>query len=441
MAKAATAALTRMIAITHRVKQTTKGEARPTTALVRAVGSKDVTYKFDGEQEELDFVLGIFTTSRKSVTREEAEGYRFPWQAKITERSASVPATYDGFHDGDIVLMIAGGSGDDLAYAFSNRAKRNFKDAAIYLVPPIHLRKKRDQSEKGKTDNELLIELFAESPELFRKCSAYEEDIIRLRSASRARHEAMKARIECGNRLRSYAIGNLFHKDFGEYPEGAVEEEYQRLVANDGVYTSLVLEEKQRQAELARLCKGSRLYRYLFEDVVGVAHLIGAPLIAEIGDITRFESVSQLISYSGLHVLDEEGKKLERGAIPAAHGVFVRARAGSDANNYKRRIRQLVYNALDSFMKQKGSYWWMYLQVAKAKARQRNPEMVVDGKVRNNKAHIHNRGKWRTATRFLKMVDRRWRAYLRGEEPRPLDMEKMTAEYQLWCGVEEQQAA
>lgn len=56
----------RFIGVRHRVKRTADGEARPTEVCI--LGSKkNIEYKFESEEEELDFVRGRFVVKMRKV--------------------------------------------------------------------------------------------------------------------------------------------------------------------------------------------------------------------------------------------------------------------------------------------------------------------------------------------------------------------------------------
>ena len=62
----------RIIGISHRVKKTKAGEARPTLVVIMD-GDQITKFKLEEETDELDFVFGRFPTEYRKVVEEETD--------------------------------------------------------------------------------------------------------------------------------------------------------------------------------------------------------------------------------------------------------------------------------------------------------------------------------------------------------------------------------
>ncbi len=242
--------MARYIGIRHRVKQTAEGEARPTMVAIRD-GDAVAVCKLEDDTAELDFVLGRFPTSWRALEAGEDSKRFLPHhvreQKRRGETTIRVPASFDGFKPGDTAAMTLGGSGDRLAYALSRRAEEI--EATVLRIPPFVLKDRRDGA--AKDDDHLTLARLAERlPELFQPVGPRDRDLIELREAYRARRFTQKDRIRCEQRLRQMVIGRVFLSPEGKYPEGLIEDEYDRERANSATFASLDEEEKTRTAEL-----------------------------------------------------------------------------------------------------------------------------------------------------------------------------------------------
>ena len=156
----------RYVGIQHRVKETVLGEARPTIiALVVPQAEAVEILEMETELDELDFVLGQFPTSWRSIDFARDSLSNFPehhvkWRKlKDTEDptkfpqtflrddqkkggqllATKVPKAYDGLAAGDVVSAMFGGSGDMLILAMAHRAEdlgaQVFRMASPKMLP------------------------------------------------------------------------------------------------------------------------------------------------------------------------------------------------------------------------------------------------------------------------------------------------------------------
>lgn len=416
----------RFIGITHRVKWTSEGEARPT--LVAVVGEgKEMKLKLETEQDELDFVLGVLPTSWRAPEDNEdllkIRPHHIRWK-KCSAKEASalppsrvkkenkqfylterVPATYEGLRKGDAVAMVLGGSGDYLAYALSRRGMK--VGATVLRIPPFLLKKERDEGKKD-ADAELLASLVRDRADLFRPVSERDQNLIRVREHLRARVDAMKARIACEQRMHQRFIGAVFCNPEGLYREGAIEKAFDEEKANDAILQPLLKEEGRRERELAKALGATEVWHEVFKPIEGCGPMIAAPIIAAIGDIRQFQTDAKLKAFCGVHVLPD--------------GRFPRRRSGELAN-WSPQARQALYLLGEQFNRRPNSFWGRYLRQMKANLRQRHPEPVPEerdgGKTvrRWTDAHVHRTATWRTLSRFVERLHRDWsRVAANGEQ-------------------------
>jgi len=361
--------MARYIGIRHRVKWTAEGEARPTMVAIREE-ERVKTYVLENDTAELDFVLGRFQ-----------------------KRKDNEP---EGLKPGDVVAMILGGSGDRLAFALSKRGEEI--GAKVLRLPPFTLKERRDASPKDE-DHLLLSHLVEANPELFQPVGVRDRELIRLREAYRARRDAMKDRIACEQRLYQQFIGRIFLNEDGGYPEGLIEDVYDREKASDKILNALLEEEAARESELKRVVRCLDVWKNIFAEIEGVGEVIAAGIIAAIGDIRRFETPAKLKAYLGVHVFPD--------------GSFPRKRSGAVAN-WSPEGRQALFLLGDQFNYRPDSEWGKRLREFKKAYRGRHPEVVMEnGKKRYTDAHIHKLGRWRTLTRF---TERLWKDWTRLEQ-------------------------
>jgi len=439
----------RFVGIAHRVKKTAKGEARPTLVFV-SNGDEETNHELADEQAELDFVLGVFPTEWRKVGDEEDLSKTHPHHIKwkrCSEEDAKalppshvkkegkqfflanqVPLAYDGLRKSDIVAMVLGGSGDYLAFALSRKAQEI--GATVLRTPPFFLKRERGDGDK-KDDAQLLAKMVMDKPGPFRPVSERDRKIIMVRECLRARTDAMKARIACGQRLRQRFIGKVFCNPEGLYPEGAIEMAFGAERANDMIMQSHLNEEAERERELVKMAKVVEIWKKTLESVEGCSPIMAAHLIAAVGDIRLFQVPPD---YTGATTEEEmrrrRCKALDRGAarLKAFFGVhvrnggkyenvpaekqFPRKRLGEVAN-WDKGARQALWLMGEQFCYRPDSYWGRYLRKMKANLRQKHPAAVEEeryGKpvLRWTDAHVHRTATWRTLSRFVEWLHHEW---------------------------------
>lgn len=392
----------RIIGIRHRVKKTAEGEARP-TEVFEIDGENEYLLKLDDETAELDFVRGCYPISWRELEVGEDINKFLPYHRKERKKKGSdeiiiqVPANYDGLCGGDIIAMVLGGSGDRLAYALSRRGEEI--GAKVLRIPPSVLKEKRGERSKDE-DAKTLAHLAQASSELFYQVTPRDRDLITVSEALRARRDAQKDRIACEQRLRQRFIGRVFLSDSGYYQEGGIEDEYDKMKANDVIFKNLVKEEGQREYELKKAVHALDVWWKIFEPIKGCGEVIASGIIAPIGNILRFRSDGALKKFAGVHVLDD--------------GRFARKRAGSVAN-WNPQLRQSLYLLGDQFNRHPDSVWGQKLREYKVKFRKKHPEVVENGKKKYGNGHIHKMATWRTLTKFVEWLWKEWTRIEKGQ--------------------------
>lgn len=392
----------RVIGIRHRTKKTAAGTEKPT--MVHIVdGERSYNLTLKTETDELDFARGRFPVSFRPVEPNE-DLSKFPKHhilmrtveedGKEIELPDRVPDAYDGLRSGDLVAMSLGGSGDRFAYALSRKA--DTIGSEIYRIPPFTLAEKRgnDTDEAKERDHHLLASLIAQDRSLFYEVNPRERGLIRVRELSRSRRFTMRDRIRCLQRLRQRTIGRMFLSDEGGYPEGRIEDEFDRVVANDELLNKIIEEESRVTTELRKAVRPLDIWKQLFEPVEGCGEVLAADLITAIVDIRRFATSAKLKAYCGVHVLPD-------GRIP-------RKRLGVIAN-WSPEARQALYQLGEQFNRRPNSVWGQKLLANKARLREKHPEtVVINGKKRYYPGHIHKMALWRTISRFAEWLHAEW---------------------------------
>lgn len=304
----------RCIGIRHRVKKTSKGEARPTQVAISS-GRKVSAYNLEDETAELDFVLHRFPTEYREPAADEDLGkfarrhlrtrvikkgeatdelppnLLLPGEGKDKKKVflvTGVPGAYEGLEPEDLVAMSLGGSGDYLAFGIARHG--HDIGATIRRISPNLLKTERsgeDEDDKDK-DAKLLAKLVQAKPELFRPVTPRERDHLQLRVAFRSWEEAMKARIATEQRLYQRLIGEIFCNEDGLYPEGSIEEAFLAAKANDKILVTQKSEETKREAEMLAALDKLDAFHKVLEPVEGIGTRIAARILVGAGDINRF---------------------------------------------------------------------------------------------------------------------------------------------------------
>jgi len=160
-------------------------------------------------------------------------------------------------------------------------------------------------------------------------------------------------------------------------------------------------DEEGKAKDIQHQSKEHPIYPWLI-DVRGIGPVLAGGLLALIGDIGRFDTVSKLWAYAGMHVIDGKAPKLERGK-----------RA-----NWNSTLRTLCWKLGESFVKAGGQYRELY-DAYKKRDRAKHPEKLNSGrKSRKGKAiwmytdgHIHARAKRYAVKILLSHLWEYWRLF------------------------------
>lgn len=395
----------RIIGLVPRIKRTADGKPSPTTV---AIWDTEATtapiyrpqVELEDEQDELDFVLGVYPVRMRAVVKgEDLSGFREHHIAreKETKVPVKVPSAYEGLKQGDVIVLSLGGSGDNLSFALSRHGEKI--GALVLRCPPSILAKSRNEhttvDEKESDDSKLLVELLKKSPEVFYPVFVRERDLTYMRECLRVRIDAMKARIACEQRLRQRFIGKIFCNPDGLFPEGAIEKAFDGEKTTDAILLALEREELTANQRLEASCKKLEVYRELFAPITGVGPAIASRLISSIQDIRRFETKWKLRKFCGVHCMDD--------------GRFPRRRSNELAN-WNPDARQALYLLADQFNRRPDTKWGEKLKANKGYYRLKHPAEVVceNGKKKYTKAHIHKMGIWKTLGEFVEWLFEAW---------------------------------
>lgn len=281
----------RNIGFRHRVKQTAAGEARPSQIAILTPGKDKVkTFNLETETDEVDFVCGRYPTKWRDVVEGEDLSQFTKHHIRPVKKGSQqmkVPAEYEGLKSGDAVAAALGGSGGLFVLACARRGET--VGANAFRITPGDLKDNREGDDKDG-DAELMVRLLLTKPELFYAVRERDRDAILITERLRARTEAMKARIACGQRLRQQAIGEAFRQASEPDFEGLgdIELAYDQLMATDIVFVNLAKEEERRLRDLITAVEAMDVYAEILSPVEGVGAATAARIIAGIGDIRRF---------------------------------------------------------------------------------------------------------------------------------------------------------
>lgn len=415
--------MSRIIGIIHRVKKTAKNEARPT--MVCIAGKKNVIVRLQDEQAELDFILGCFPTKwRKARVRENLSRFKPHHVRKNDDGVVEVPDAYDGVKEGDHIAFLLGGSGDRMAAATFRQSQK--VGAMVFRLPAYIMKMRRDEKNDKSSDHELLAHLLATMPQHFYVMTLRDRKLIRLREAYFRRNDTMKARIACEQRLRQRFIGGIYLSEEGGFPEGSIEDEFDKLKASDTILVNVTREQKQAEREMQKAIEQLPVWQ-LFESVDGCGVRIAAGIISAVCDVRRFERASQLRKFCGVHV--------------NADGTFPRRRAGQ-MSNWHPDARQSLFLLGDQCFKRPKTKWGKILRQNMRYYKKRHPRVMwehifeLDGEkltfftrkgkqvpdrkipegavkkgrplTRYNPMHIRRMAIWRTLSQFVDWLHGEW---------------------------------
>ena len=150
--------------------------------------------------------------------------------------------------------------------------------------------------------------------------------------------------------------------------------------------------------ELNSKVKAHPLWDAWLKHVKGIGPALAGGYLAWIGDIGRFETISALHAYMGLHC-DENGKA-------------VRKRKGVQAN-WHQRLKMHAWKTAKAFVKTNGKYRGFYDRTKKKyqKAHPKEVKIKIDGTMRTlyTKGHIDNMAMRKTVKLFISHLWLQWR--------------------------------
>ncbi len=299
----------RIIGVRHRVKKTSRGEARPTQMYIIA-GVEEFLLDLETEMDELDFVHGQLPRAYRKVTEtddlSELLSRHIKWRAvkkdekipksmqhltrrhpktKALQVAMQVPVEFDGLRADDTMLMTMGGSGDQFAVALADRAKQI--GAKIFRVPSAKLAHFREVPDKDK-DAKNIVELWKTFPEWFYAMEPEDRTLTLVRECYRELMDAMKDRIAASQRKRQ-----IFRKQAYLHPEKwdaerEFEEMFKEYLDQDPGYGALEEQEMECDRALLKALESLPVYREVFKEVEGIGHRIAGRIIASAVDIRRF---------------------------------------------------------------------------------------------------------------------------------------------------------
>ena len=408
----------RYLGIKHRTKfSKTQGKATPTQVTILDENGKVLkVIKLNSEQDEMDFLQGIFPVKYRKITEEddmELIKVSFPVHLlKITKGEIKkVPSEFAGPETGDKIAMILGGSGDYLARAFAEKGKT--EDFAVYRIPPKYLAQERgSQKDNDKEeDATLLAELLMVDPSLFYEIETADVNLIRVRISYHNLQNSMKDRIAAEQRLHQAAIVRYFVENT-DNDANTLEQFFKELKGLDPGYQSLLKIEKDREKELKKAVEALDFYNDILDPIKGLGPRIAGRIIAAIQDVRRFPSAAAFRKFCGVHVnlQNEDGEELPR------EKQFPRKRRGSNLG-YNPEARQALFLIADQFNRRPDSRWGQKLREIKATLREKHP-IAVEIKNSSGKTvkiytngHIHKMAIWKTLNKFASWLYKEWFRY------------------------------
>ena len=129
-----------------------------------------------------------------------------------------------------------------------------------------------------------------------------DEDVLKLRDLARHKSSLTRLRVEVQVKIKSYLL-----RDGVKYKKGLWTEKELFEIAEDdrnignlvNIYWNLKAEEKEVMGRIKKTARNMRLANLLMT-VTGIAEYSAILILAEIGDIKRFKTPKELISYAGL---------------------------------------------------------------------------------------------------------------------------------------------
>lgn len=231
----------------------------------------------------------------------------------------------------------------------------------------------RDENDIEKSDindAKAIFELYNLKPELFYQYTEKDKMFLRAKALYKFRASLMKTRVQYGNKIEMYSKYNIFDKDI--------------LDKLRNMHTKLISSENFLGKQF-----GCNEYfgKYIkqFEDVKGISNITVAEVVSEIGNINRFPTLKNFMSY-----------------------VFG---YGKSNHNHNLKIRFLLSAKGMVMLADNSKYCKLYYDY-KAYLELKHPErVIVDGKIRYNKSHFDALAKRRVAREIAKLFYIRLKEY------------------------------
>jgi len=195
--------------------------------------------------------------------------------------------------------------------------------------------------------------------------------------------------------------------------------------------------EKDIKKRLESEVKHYPLHQEYLTGIWGIGPILSSGLLAYIGDIKRFDKISNLWQYGGFGLnmfctkcnaptwinitfkkkdgKTTTGKKLQPlPKCPTCHGntiPIIQRRYTGYLNNWNDKFKVLGWKIGQSFVKQgpKSYYYNLYLQFKQDERRNHPDKIKVNGKTQFNDGHIHNRALKKVVKIFLAHLWVTWR--------------------------------
>jgi len=171
-----------------------------------------------------------------------------------------------------------------------------------YTVKLSNPKKTHDIACKKKTDKvdaKILADLLRTKylPEVW----IPDEQTLRFRDLTRHKANLTRLRTQVQNKIKSYLLrkGEKYRKVWNENTLSAIAKEDSDIHNLINVYHSLKKEEKEVMKRIKQVAR-NRKETTLLMSMPGIAEFSSLMILAEIGDIQRFRSPKELVSYAGL---------------------------------------------------------------------------------------------------------------------------------------------
>ena len=201
-------------------------------------------------------------------------------------------------------------------------------------------------------------------------------------------------RMAMNNRIQAYHRLDYYAKHAGEVYDATKELE---LHIGDVVKT-MVAEEP--------------IYEAWLQHVVGIGPALSAGLISRIGSVHRFESISALWAYAGMHVVDGKATKRTRGQKAnwnAELRKLVAFKIPAQFVKVRSSLGRKLYDQYKDFYERVHDGRCPIWSDPKAKINSAGTKATVNGKGCSRKGHIHNMATRKVGKVFLSCLWVAWR--------------------------------